>query len=129
MTDQGIPEDVKQLIIEKIDSVAELEAILLLRGNREEEWTAERVGARLYISPALAATVLRNLHGRGFFELRTSGEQLYRYAPRPSGLELAVDKLAEVYRHRLVGVTNLIHSKPGLSLRKFTDAFRLRKDP
>ena len=33
-----IPEDVAQFIIEKIDSVAQMEALLMLRENPQQQW-------------------------------------------------------------------------------------------
>ena len=41
MADNLIPEDVRQFIVDKIDSVAELEGLLLFSKNPEIEWNAE----------------------------------------------------------------------------------------
>ena len=48
MTDDLIPDDVKQFIIEKIDSVAELEGLLLMSRNPETDWSVEALAQRLY---------------------------------------------------------------------------------
>jgi len=116
---------VKHLIAEHIDSVPELEAILLLRRNRDREWTADAAGARLYVSTTVAEHVLAVLAARGFFA-STSGR--YRYAPATPWLEAAVDELAAAYSQHLVTVTHLIHSKPSGGVRQFAEAFDLRKD-
>jgi len=120
----AFPESVKRLIAERIDSVPELEALLLLREHRGRDWTPSDAGQRLYVSAAVAAHVLAKLAGHGFL---SSGEGGYRYAP---GVELAsaVDQLAEAYAHHLVEVTQMIHTKPPPSIRQFADAFRFRKD-
>lgn len=39
-----------------------------------------------------------------------------------------VDRLAETYARSLVPVTRLIHERD-IAIRKFADAFKLRKDP
>lgn len=120
-----IPESVKQLIAERIDSVPELETILLLREYREQQWTAAEAGQRLYVSTAVASHILSELTTRGFL---SCGEATYRYAPATPELEATIDQLAEAYSHRLVEVTHMIHAKPSPSVRQFADAFRLRKD-
>jgi hypothetical protein len=56
-----IPEDVAQFIIEKIDSVAQLEALLLLRDNPEQQWDIAAVAKRLYIDDEQAGKVLARL--------------------------------------------------------------------
>ncbi|MGH7524306.1 MAG: hypothetical protein ACREK8_08375 [Gemmatimonadales bacterium] len=120
-----IPEHVRSLIRRQIDSVAELEAILLLRKSPEREWSADQAGARLYVSPAVAAYVLAMLARKGFFEEQ---EDCYRYAPVDPELRRDVDDLAQIYSIDLVSVTNLIHAKPGASVLEFARAFQLRRD-
>jgi hypothetical protein len=56
-----IPEDVAQFIIEKIDSVAQLEALLLLRDNPQQQWDVAAVAKRLYIDDEQAGKVLARL--------------------------------------------------------------------
>jgi len=50
MADDVIPDEVKQFILNNIDSIAQLEALLLLRNNAEHDWTVDTVAKRLYIS-------------------------------------------------------------------------------
>jgi hypothetical protein len=57
MSYKGIPEDVGQFIIEKIDSVAQLEALLLLRSSPEEKWSVRALSSRLYIDEQKATVV------------------------------------------------------------------------
>ena len=61
-----IPAPVRRLILEAIDSVPELEALLLLRETRDTSWTPEAASARLYVSPTVGAYTLRVLTARGF---------------------------------------------------------------
>jgi hypothetical protein len=46
MTGEFIPEGIAQFIVEKIDSVAELEALVLLRNNPKDEWSARALASR-----------------------------------------------------------------------------------
>ena len=50
-----VPEQVRRLIVEAIDTVAEPEALLLLRGTPGQCWSSDAVGARLYVGPDVAA--------------------------------------------------------------------------
>jgi len=120
-----ISDSVKRLIAENIDSVPELEALLLLREHPDHGWTAGEAGARLYVSKHVAAYILNTLAQRGFAR-ETSGS--YRYAPATPEIASAVDHLAVDYSRHLIEVTHLIHAKPGASVRSFAEAFRLRKD-
>lgn len=64
MADEQIPDAVKRLIVDRIDSIPELEALLLFRDNRERDWSAEEAGRRLYVSTLVAAHILRLLSER-----------------------------------------------------------------
>ncbi|HYC56332.1 MAG TPA: hypothetical protein VEL28_15475 [Candidatus Binatia bacterium] len=121
----GVPDNVKRLIAEAIDSVPELEAVLLLREHSDRTWTAEQAGERLYVSKPVAAHVLSVLAERGF---ASESHGAYRYAPSSGDIALVVDQLATAYSRHLIEVTHLIHAKPSASVRRFAEAFRLRKD-
>jgi hypothetical protein len=120
-----VPDHVRRLVVDAIDSVPELEAILLLRAESGRRWTATEAGARLYVSVTMAAHVLTVLAERGF--LVVDGDT-YRYAPVRLELDGTVADLAHAYATHLIAITNLIHSKPATSIRQFADAFRLRKE-
>jgi hypothetical protein len=124
MSDELIPPAVRALIAERIDSVPELEAVLLFRAQPGRTWTPEQAGQRLYVSTTVAAHLLTELSERGFFA--REGE-IYRYAPESPELAAVVEELANAYSRHLVAVTLLIHSKPSQSVRDFANAFRLRR--
>jgi hypothetical protein len=124
MSIDQIPDDVRRLILERIDSVPELEAVLLFHDDPRRDWSAEEAGQRLYVSTAVATHVLGVLSERGFFA--HDGDR-HRYAPESPQLAEVVDRLALAYARHLVAVTQMIHSKPSRNLRDFVDAFRLFK--
>jgi len=123
-----IPVDIAQFIIEKIESVAQLEALLLLRTNPETGWSVRSLAARLYISDEQTTQLLLALCAQGFAAAEAEDLSLYRYQPRSAELKSMLDRLADIYAKHLVPVTNLIHSKPKSRIQEFADAFRLRKD-
>jgi hypothetical protein len=128
MVEYPIPNDVKQFILERIDSIAQLEALLLLRGSPNEEWGAQKVAKRLYISEQEATSLLARLGAEGLIAFSNDKPPLCRYQPDSDDLAQVVDRLAETYTKHLVPVTNLVHSKPRTRVREFADAFNLRKD-
>lgn len=125
MTRENVPESVRRLIAESIDSIVELEAILLLRAHANQDWDAEQAGARLYVSVTVAAHILDALARRGFF---TVVENRYRYDRANTEMETQVAALATAYATNLIAVTHLVHAKPTDSVRQFAQAFRFRKD-
>lgn len=128
MVEYLIPSDLRQFIIKSIDSIAQLEALLLLRGSPNEEWSAQEVARRLYISEQEVVPLLTRLNAEGLIANNSDQPPLYRYEPETPEMALLVDRLAESYSKHLVPVTNLVHSKPITRVQEFADAFKLRKD-
>jgi len=118
-----IPQDVSDFLLKTIASVAELEALLLMR-REMVSWSPETLAQRLYVPPAEAELVLRALMSLGFVVQDDEG---YRYECAAPELDRMVERIAEVYARQLIPVTKLIHDH-GRRIRRFADAFRLRRD-
>jgi hypothetical protein len=127
MVDYPFPDDVTAFLLTHIDSIAQLEALLLLRADPRREWNAEALAKRLYISPRETAAVLDRLCADGFVALSDQVLHVYQYHPRSNELGQMVDQVAELYARYLIPVTQLIHSKPRTRIQEFADAFKLRK--
>lgn len=123
MADDAIPDDVRDFILRHIDSVAQLEALLLLRANSNESWDSARTAARLYTRDDEIKKALAYLCADGLLSCK---DNLYRYECTAE-VQAAIDRLAEAYRRHLIPVTNVIHTKPR-RIREFADAFKFRKD-
>lgn len=128
MPSDVIPLDVRKFILQNIDSVAQLEGLLLLRVNAEKSYNTETIAKRLYINEREAEELLHQLMERGFLSADGKNPTLYQYAPRNSELEPMVKQVVELYARYLVPVTHLIHSKPKSKIQKFADAFWIRKE-
>jgi hypothetical protein len=127
MTDELIPSEVRQFIIDNINSVAELEGLLLMSKNPETDWSVESLAQRLYTSVPQTEDVLRRLYALGFLVIKETNPLTYCYQPASQTLGEMVTEVAEIYAKYLVPVTNLIHSKPETKVQQFADAFKLRK--
>lgn len=128
MTDDVVPEDVKQFLLEHFDSIAQWEGLLLFRSNPEEQWGVDAIAKRLYISEADAGKILADLTQQNFLIPARNEPGLYQYGPKSPDLERMIGRVAELYSRYLVPITNLIHSKPKTRIQEFADAFRIRKD-
>lgn len=124
MSDREIPRSIRKFIARHIDSVGQLEALLLLRSVPGEAWEVARVASRLYVGEADAGEMLDRLCRDGL--LARTGEA-YRYGCRTEELRGLVDELAQLYARQLIPISNLIHAK-SRRIRAFADAFRFRKD-
>ena len=124
MSSDSITPDVRDFIHRYVDSIAQLEALLLLRREKEARWTNQSVGKRLYVSPEMASNLLDRLHSDGFL---SNDNGMFQYGCAEPDLENMVDKVAEIYARQLIPMTNLIHSKAS-RIREFADAFKVRRD-
>ena len=128
MVEDLIPADVQQFILKSIDSIAQLEALLLLCGQPHEAWSISAVAQRLYITEQETSPLLARLHAEGLIAAEEGEPLKYLYQPNSVELGEMVKRVAEIYAKHLVPVTNLIHSKPRTRIQEFADAFKLRKD-
>lgn len=123
MTGALVPDDVREFIQRHIDSVAQLEALLLIRANPNENWDVARTAQRLYAPEHEIAVVLARLCDDQLLDCENG---IYRYQCTPE-TQARVDRLANAYSRQLVQITNIIHAKPR-RIREFSDAFKFRKD-
>ena len=124
MADDIVPPDVREFILTHIESIAHLEALLLLMHQPDERWTAYGVAAHLYIDEGQAKAVLDQLCGERLLDCRDGD---YWFNGDPPGRREIVEKLSSLYARHLIPVTNLVHAKPS-GARAFAAAFKLRKD-
>ncbi len=123
MADDTLPPELREFIAEHIDSIAQLEALLLVRSTRDQAWDTQTAATRLYVGEQEAFESLEHLADHGLLAREAAS---YRFHPSRPEMSRTVDLLAEYYRRHLVSVTNLIHAKPR-RIRQFADAFKLKK--
>jgi predicted ArsR family transcriptional regulator len=122
-----LPEAVRRLL-DRIDSVAQLEVLLLLQRTAPDEWSARQLGEELRIEPAWAIEQLEFLRERGMLAESEPGAGVYRFQPATPELAKAIEALAAHYADRRVAVVALLYSKPTDHIRVFADAFRIRRE-
>ena len=127
MADDLIPKRVREFIAENIDSVAELEALMLMYRHPESSWSADSLAQRLYTSLEQTEEVFGKLCALGLADTDAGKPATCSYRPSSPGLDDTVRAVADIYAKYLVPVTNLIHSKPQTKVQQFADAFKLKK--
>lgn len=127
MAEDTRDERVDRFVLEEVDSVPHLEALLLLRNSRQALWTAKDLAGALYIVEDRALEVLRDWTGKGLFTHdETASPERFRFAPQPPEREELLALLDAGYRHDLVRISTMIHNKKS-PVREFARAFDLRK--
>lgn len=115
---------VDQFILEEIDSVPHLEALLLLWNSRPKQWSADELSKALYLERDATQSILSDLQNHGF---ASSEANLFSYLSN-SDRDRLIDSLDKIYRHEIIRVSTMIHSKASPAVRAFARAFRLKKD-
>ncbi len=122
-------EEVYRFVLESIDSVPHLEALLLLWNSRPALWTQEQLAERLYVNPYLAQTLaLDLLHQHFAVASEDGGPQRYGYDSSSDETNRLIAMLDTLYRRQVVGISTLIHSKPSSSVCDFARAFRFIRE-
>jgi hypothetical protein len=121
-----LPEDVHRFILSTIESVEQLEVLLLMHGAPDTSWTPEAIAQQLYSTPSSIRVRLEAL-SRQELVAPEGPQSSFRYQPPSAGVAATINRVAECYRERRVAVITLIASKPLENVRAFSDAFRLRK--
>jgi hypothetical protein len=118
--------EVDRFILEWIDSVPHLEALLLLWRESRRAWTPETLAQRLWVVPAVAKGILEDLARDQLLSAGT-GQSEYRYQPDPEKDRL-LGLVDDIYRKEMTRISTLIHSKASSAVREFARAFRLKKE-
>ena len=128
MTSPEIPTRVLQFLAERIDTVPQLEALLLLWENPQRLWSEEDLAGRIYVGRQAAATILQALQRQQLATAEPAPVARYRYNPQwdPSGE--VMPEVAAAYRRHLVPLATFIHSRASTAVREFARAFDLKKD-
>ena len=122
-----IPAHVLRFVLENINTVPELETLLMMSGAQDRRWAISDVASHNYITEQRAEETLGALRRRG---LVSADESLvrFRFSPATDDIRNVVADLALCYRANLSRIATLIHSKPSASVTEFARAFDLKKD-
>ena len=130
MPDLEVPYELRQLISKHLESMEQVEVLLLLARSEPRAWSASEVaselrwplrGAQQCLEDLARAPLVRRV-GSG------AGGGTYEYAPTPSDRE-SITTLMRLYDTRPLMLGRLIYDRPPSVARSFADAFRIRHKP
>jgi len=127
MSSDDIPDRVFAFLAEAIETVPQLEALLLL-WDTHRPWSADELAARIYVQAETAAAILQALQRRRLLrEVEGAVPIRYEYDSGwdPSGERIA--EIARAYRQHVVRLATFIHAGASSSVREFARAFELKK--
>jgi hypothetical protein len=129
MTENPLPGmDAYDFILQHIDSVPHLEALMLLWNSRPVGWTSEELATRLYIPSEKVGDLLRDLVRRRWITESHSLPVRYSYFPGSEDQDEMMRQVDAAYRRDLVRISTMIHSKASSAVREFARAFRFKKE-
>jgi DNA-binding IclR family transcriptional regulator len=108
--DNHLPVNVQQFIADYIESVEQLEILLLLSDSPNRFWTVNEVFRAIQSSSASVAERLETLSIQGFLE-KDPKFSFYRYKPQSEQLSERVNELRNSYESRRVKVVEAIFSR------------------
>jgi hypothetical protein len=127
MSPPEIAQRVLRFLAENIDSVPQLEALLLIGEYPDRTWSAEQVATRIYVRLDRAETILAALHRRRLVDRTENLPDTYRFTTAEDARAL-VAEVGDAYRTNVVVLTRFIHENASASVREFARAFDLKKD-
>jgi hypothetical protein len=125
---EQLPLTVRQLLSRHIQSVEQLEVLLLMHREPHRAWSAAEVYSVIRSSEASIAARLAAFAKEGLLAEEGGSPPTYRYAPRSTDVRSAVDDTAAAYKTWRIRVVEAIFAPPSDPVRSFADAFKLRKD-
>jgi hypothetical protein len=128
-----LPEDVLAILHEHIESYEQLEVLLLLRRERDEEWTVTGLAARLHVREELVGLALEGLRTARLVAITGAAPELrFAYRPLTAALDAAASRLDREYAERPIKIiqlmsANAIERMRTAALLTFADSFVLKK--
>ncbi|MFC4307456.1 hypothetical protein ACFPN2_00040 [Steroidobacter flavus] len=126
MTAGAIDPAVERFLLDSIDTVPHLEALLLLFQSPSIAWTVVDLAARIYVPEKQANGILEDLTRRSLIVRNDQSPPQYQYVERSPEQSALLENVARSYRTQLVQLTRFIHSNASGSVRDFARAFRLK---
>jgi len=120
--------DVYEFILENIDSVPHLEALILLWNSRPVWWSREELASRLYVPLKRVEDLLRDLARMEFIAESETNPPKFSYLAKSEQQDELLHSLDAAYRKDLVRISTMVHSKASPGVREFARAFQLRQE-
>ena len=104
--DDKMANEIYRFVLEEIDSVPHLEALLLLWNSRPQPWTLENLSRRLYVSSDIVKAVLEDLVQRNLIARASGPPAGYQYESESPDKDAFIAALDSTYRREVVRISN-----------------------
>lgn len=128
VNESGFSEKLDKFIAAEINSLEQLEILLLLSDNPKQWWTVRNVYEIIKSSHQSVQHRLNEMTESGILVKEGDGEARYQFGLTEGPNLESIHELREAYKERPVKVVQAIYSKPPDAVKEFAKAFRLRKD-
>jgi hypothetical protein len=121
-------EEVYRFILNQIDSVPQMEALLLVWESRPKKWAESEIAERLYVGTDAVRNIMQELVRRRMLAADAQSARQYFYESKSEDLDGLIEAVAATYRQDLVRVSTFIHTKTSSAVRDFAKAFKFTKE-
>jgi hypothetical protein len=123
------PDDVRQFLESRVDSVEQLEILRILGEDPAREWRDDEIGAQIQSTLEMTLADLTTLEVRGLLRCaRREGRVFCSFGPHSTELGLQMRRLLELYQQRPVTMIRLVYVRKANALRDFSEAFKFKKE-
>ena len=119
--------EAEEFIERVIDTIHQLEVLMLLYRSPTRFWRIGEIAAELEITSRTVASSVGGLHKSGVLVAGGTDPVGYRYEPRSVALHAGAESLVAAYESDALLVVKTVLNKPPRALRTFLDAFLFRR--
>jgi hypothetical protein len=123
----GLPSDVVHFVNDSIDSIEQLELLVMLIDSSHRYWDAASAGRALGVNPWTTQRDLERLATRNLLAVNLGNEVSYRFEPGSPRLRTTSEVFAAAYRNNPRALFRLVAERQTRAVRDFADAFRFRR--
>jgi hypothetical protein len=129
MTQGAIPDEVLKFISSQIDSVPQLEILLLMWREPTRTWTIHDIASCIYVTGDVAARIVQPLAQRRLIRHPDGDTTHYQFDSEWDREHQLMQRVAQTYQRHLIQVATFIHCRASSSVREFARAFDFKKVP
>ena len=122
-----LPSEVVEFVNETVDSIEQLELLLMLIESSDRWWDAVTAASELGVEPARAQRALEHFATRNLLAVNLANAVSYRFDPGSPSLAARAAAFAAAYRSNARALFRLVSGRPKRAVRDFADAFRIRR--
>lgn len=126
LDEEKLAPEVRDFLNTYIDSVANLEALLLFKRNPDREWSAKTLSDELRTNVLWSSKQIAWLYSKSFISFG-SKEDFYKYSAENPEMDEVIQKVSDSYARTRLTMISFICDRL-VRVQQFAEAFRIRKD-